>query len=372
MQFTPSDKTPYSSVLKRLMTWTAVFAVSLTIIFTFSKTAHAGLVSFMSALLGSEQASAKTDFVPVSHNSQTIALLQAAANTDPNPDKPSDTIPVDHDEVLSADLAAMNSTTGHDLNTQISSYIIQPDDTLSGIADIFGISVETIKNANNLSGKAIHVGQTLQILPVSGVLYTVKSGDTLLGIVKKYSADLSNTLLYNGLTMSSTLSAGTKLVIPNVKPLTTTTLSIVQRQKVPSFEPLLDNISSWPSDSSFYSCPVSGARLSQGLHGHNGVDLAAPLSTSIRAAAAGIVTVDRVNGLWNGGYGNFIIISHANGTQTLYAHMSGASKNLVSTGDHVTQAQLIGYVGMTGLTTGPHVHFEVRGAQNPFATVTCN
>ena len=69
--------------------------------------------------------------------------------------------------------------------------------------------------------------------------------------------------------------------------------------------------------------------------------------------------VSRNNGAWNGGYGNYVVITHGNGTQTLYAHMSHA---IVSSGETVSAGQTIGYVGMTGLTTGPHVHFEIRGA----------
>jgi murein DD-endopeptidase MepM/ murein hydrolase activator NlpD len=108
--------------------------------------------------------------------------------------------------------------------------------------------------------------------------------------------------------------------------------------------------------------PVSGGRESQGLHGYNAVDLAAPVGTPIYAAAEGTVIVSIMGG-WNGGYGNYVVISHPNGTQTLYAH---AKETLVIPGQHVEQGQLIAKIGMTGKTTGPHVHFEIRGARNPF------
>ena len=68
-------------------------------------------------------------------------------------------------------------------------------------------------------------------------------------------------------------------------------------------------------------------------------------------------------GGWNGGYGSYVVIQHANGVQTLYAHMRAT---VVSSGQHVMQGQVIGYVGATGKATGPHLHFEVRGAANPF------
>ena len=108
--------------------------------------------------------------------------------------------------------------------------------------------------------------------------------------------------------------------------------------------------------------PISGGRKSQGIHGHNGVDLAAPVGTPIMASASGKVIISRTGG-YNGGYGTYVVISHSNGTQTLYAHMSD---NYVTVGESVSQGQTIGEIGMTGRTTGPHIHFEVRGASNPF------
>jgi murein DD-endopeptidase MepM/ murein hydrolase activator NlpD len=98
------------------------------------------------------------------------------------------------------------------------------------------------------------------------------------------------------------------------------------------------------------------------LHGYNGVDIAAPVGTSIFAAAEGTVIVAASSG-WNSGYGNYVVISHPNGTQTVYGH---ASKVMVSVGEHVSKGQLIASVGSTGKSTGPHLHVEVRGAANPF------
>jgi murein DD-endopeptidase MepM/ murein hydrolase activator NlpD len=109
--------------------------------------------------------------------------------------------------------------------------------------------------------------------------------------------------------------------------------------------------------------PINGAVRTQGIHGYNAVDLAAPVGTPIYAAAEGTVIIANSNGAWNGGYGNYVVIKHANGAQTLYAHMSSV---LVSVGESVSQGVQIGAVGMTGKSTGAHLHFEVRGAKNPF------
>jgi murein DD-endopeptidase MepM/ murein hydrolase activator NlpD len=118
-----------------------------------------------------------------------------------------------------------------------------------------------------------------------------------------------------------------------------------------------------PNYDSYYARPIAVAVETQGLHGYNAVDLAGPFGENIQAAAAGQVIVAENSG-WNGGYGEYVVIAHNNGTETLYAHMSAV---LVTEGEEVTQGEVIGHEGETGLATGPHLHFEVRGAHNPFA-----
>ena len=114
--------------------------------------------------------------------------------------------------------------------------------------------------------------------------------------------------------------------------------------------------------SSGFVHPLPGSIRTQGIHGYNGIDFGAPVGTPVRAAAAGSVIVAKGSG-WNGGYGLYVVVKHGNGTQTLYAHMSRLA---VSSGSNVSAGQTIGYVGNTGRSTGSHLHFEVRGARNPF------
>jgi murein DD-endopeptidase MepM/ murein hydrolase activator NlpD len=116
------------------------------------------------------------------------------------------------------------------------------------------------------------------------------------------------------------------------------------------------------SGGGWLSYPAPGAVKTQGIHGYNAVDLAASVGTPIRAAAAGEVIVSKNSG-WNGGYGQYIVIRHSNGAQTLYGHLSA---NSVGVGAYVSQGEVIGLMGNTGKSTGPHLHFEVRGATNPF------
>ena len=110
----------------------------------------------------------------------------------------------------------------------------------------------------------------------------------------------------------------------------------------------------WPSYTTLLTS-YFGNRESPGGIGstnHKGIDIGASYGSSIWAAAAGIVTL----ACWNGGYGNCVIVSHPNGYSTLYAHMSSIA---VTAGQTVSQGQVVGYVGSTGNSTGPHLHFGV-------------
>ncbi len=360
MQLYNSKENQNSKLFKRLITWTIVCVFSFITIFNFSETAHAGLVSFMSSLiLGAEQASASSKSTGRYPNSQNISLLAAAANIDPNPDKSFDTIPVDGGETLIADIAISNATSTDTGNATISTYTVRQGDTLSGVAKMFGVSVNTVLWANDLTGKStLKAGQVLIILPISGIKHVIKSGDTIKGIALKYNADVDDILNYNDLTSSSKLIIGQTILIPNAE---VSTPQPQNNTKLPS-STLIEG-SNWSSLPGYFIRPVLGGVKSQGLHGHNGIDIAAPVGTPLRASASGIVIIAKMNGGWNGGYGNYIVISHPNGTQTLYSHLS---KGIVTVGQSVGQGQTIGYIGMTGLTTGPHVHFEIRGAKNTF------
>ena len=238
----------------------------------------------------------------------------------------------------------------------ISVYVVRKGDTLSDIANMFNVSVNTIIWANNLSGtRDVHPNDVLVILPVSGVERTIVKGDTLKSIAKKYSADANEIAQYNGLDPSESLSIGTKIIIPGGE------ISVPSTSGSKINEPYLGG--SGPVRTGYYSNPIPGGVLTQSIHGWNAIDIGAARGTPIHSAANGTVIVTRNNGAWNGGYGNYVVITHSNGTQTLYSHMT---YTIVSSGQSVLSGQTIGYVGSTGLSTGPHLHFEVRGAANPF------
>ncbi len=313
--------------------------------------------------------------VPMLHDS-SLDLLDAAVNSDPNPAK-------GRGGIATTDGSALIAYTGPDgtiadidrtvSSGRISTYTVRDGDSLSAIADMFDVSMNTILWANNLASKAaVRPGMTLVILPVSGIRHTVASGDTLATLAKRYGSDADEIASFNGFSSTNNLVSGNTVIIPGgelavakpaVKTATKAKAAIAKIKTGGSMGAV--KAAGNTGDGSFsgsFANPAPSGRLSQGVHGWNGVDLSAPQGSAINAAAAGTVIVSRVGG-WNGGYGNYVVIDHGNGVQTLYAHMSTGA---VSVGESVARGQNIGTVGNTGQSTGYHLHFEVRGAKNPF------
>lgn len=288
-------------------------------------------------------------------NSQTMNLLEGFLNINPTS--------IGGSEIAIVDSIALESNRGEGEifmdpgksgTGQISVYIVRQGDTLSEIAEMFGVSTNTIIWANDIKSGSITIGQELVILPISGVRHVVKSGDTLQSVAKKYKADLGDILSYNRLVTNTKVLPGDIIIIPDG------VISAVPSSLARTSGSLTSQ--SYPTYAGYYLRPIFGGRKSQSIHGRNAVDLASPVGTPVMASADGKVIVSRAGG-YNGGYGTYVVVSHANGTQTVYAHMSA---NHVSAGQQVDQGQVIGTIGMTGKTTGPHLHFEIRGARNPF------
>ncbi len=315
------------------------------------------------------KASEGSDTAPIIHDS-SINLLQAAINLDPSPEQPAPELSMSEGSALISS-AGIDGTIEVDHTSSsgsISTYTVREGDSISEIASRNGVSVDTILWANGLTRKsAIKPGTTLVILPVSGVRHTVAKGETLAGIAKKFGADAEDIATYNGIDTGSGLVSGSVLIIPGGE-LTTPVI----KKPVPGKSSAqiktggsMGAVHAVGNTSRVVSLtnPAPAGRISQGIHGWNGIDFAAPSGSPVLAAADGTVIISRMGG-WNGGYGNYIVIDHGDGTQTLYGHLSSDS---VSVGQKVSRGQQIGGVGNTGKSTGYHLHFEVRGAKNPFA-----
>lgn len=239
----------------------------------------------------------------------------------------------------------------------IEEYVVQSGDTLASISTKFNISIDTILWANNLKkNSVIAVGQKLVILPTTGVAYTIKRGDTVSEIAAKFDVSQSELIEFNDLE-DGRLVLGERIIIPGgTLKITATVPGITTPKNVPKS-------STKETTSGYFSRPVNGGRKSQGIHGHNGIDIAGPIGLPILAARAGTVTLVRGGSGWNGGYGNYVVVTHENGIKTLYAHMNTIK---VNQGERVGRGEQVGTLGNTGRSTGPHLHFEVRGAKNPF------
>lgn len=233
-------------------------------------------------------------------------------------------------------------------------YTVQPGDTISEIAEKFGVTSNTLLWENNLSAYSlIRPGDKLSILPTSGIQHKVVSGDTIASIAKKYSVDIDKIIEYNKLGSADDIRIGERIMIPGgKKPYVAPKYTVRSLYQAPPSTPSAPKVVStgkmtWPS-----SC----RRITQYYRwGHSGLDIACGYGKPIYAADSGKIVTAQSG--WNGGYGTYIIIDHGNGKQTLYGHLS---KLYVKVGETVEKGQNIAAEGSTGRSTGAHVHFEVR------------
>jgi len=177
----------------------------------------------------------------------------------------------------------------------------------------------------------------LVILPVPGIYHTVQAGETVSAIAKRYGVAEADILNYplNELTSPEALREGQQLVVAHGH----------QELVRPTPQPSLDSPFAWP---------LVGP-ITQHFSGeHRAIDIGAPYGSPVYAGREGWVIR---SGWARTGYGYTVIIDHGEGLVSLYSHMKG---EWVKVGDWVERGQLIGEVGSTGHSSGPHVHFEVR------------
>lgn len=272
-----------------------------------------------------------------------------------------DNLIINSDGTLSAHSGTMRISTEKEKVTDgiISLYEVKKGDTIDSVAKLFGISKNTIIWANNLTGKTIKEGDTILIFPVTGVEYTVKNNGSLEDLAKKYNADAREIAEYNGIPLDTKLSKGDTIFIPDAEAVIPTSSNTNKKGGTTKTTTKYANASK-----GFFIRPVEGCTKTQNLHGSfsSAVDIGCKIGTTVIAAAGGVV-IKAENSGYNGGYGQVIIISHSNGTQAIYAHLSSVE---VKVGQKISQGEEIGKTGNTGKSTGPHLHFETRGISNPF------
>ena len=238
---------------------------------------------------------------------------------------------------------------------EFSTYTVKSGDNITDISRKFGLSnISTLISVNNIENvRKLWVGQKLKIPSMDGVSYTVAKGDSLASISTRYGISVEDILDVNDMS-SDVIYSGMVLFIPGAK-LDSETLKNALGELW-----ILPLACSYriSSEYGYRADPFTGVRSF-----HTGMDLAVSAGTPIRASMGGKVSTAG----WSNTYGNYVIISHGNGYQTLYAHMQ---KYTVKKGETVNQGQNIGYVGSTGYSTGPHLHFSVYKNSNLVSPLT--
>jgi murein DD-endopeptidase MepM/ murein hydrolase activator NlpD len=261
-------------------------------------------------------------------------------------------------------------------------YLVKSGDSLFGIAGNYGLKPETLLWGNfDVLGDNPHnlqPGQELNIAPVDGTLHEFKEGESLSGIADFFEVSVREIIDWPANLLSPdidlenpTIPPGTLLVIPGGS----RDLVDWAMPKIPRSNPSVASIYGpgacgtvydgpigvgafvWPTSSTY----ISGYPYSPGIH--EAIDIGGAIGNGIFASDAGVVVY---SGFHNGGYGFVIVLDHGNGWQTLYAHLS---EIFVGCGEGVFQGTMIGLMGVSGNSTGPHLHFEmlndVYGRVNP-------
>ena len=266
------------------------------------------------------------------HGVQYNLALYAGLNSQENiSENLSETIPLDLTEIF-----------------EWQNYKVKKGDSVSKIAAAFSISMDAIIASNNITNvRTLREGEMLRIPNMDGIPYTVKNGDSLSGISKSMGVPLEAILDANDL-QSDIINTGMNLFIPGARMnREDLKLALGELFIYPVKGARLSSPFGWRDD------PISGVRRH-----HAALDLSAPQGTPVKAAMEGKVLALG----YNATYGNYIILSHPGSYQTMYAHLNTST---VRKGDSVSQGDLIGTVGTTGYSTGPHLHFAIFKNSRP-------
>ena len=235
-------------------------------------------------------------------------------------------------------------------------YQILGGETLSHIGAKFDVSSLSVLWANpDLKNPDILTpGSNLFIPPRDGMTVSVEKGQSLDGLIKKYSGNFDETLTANGISDPATIFAGQKILVADGRP--AKSVPQIAKKSTGSVKGSKSSSTGPTVPSGTFRWPTSG-NVCQGFRrGHPAIDICAGGSSPPIMASDGGVVVQAAYG-WNYGYGNTVLINHGNGFQTRYAHMRVLN---VSSGQRVSQGQQIGMMGTTGNSRGVHLHFEIH------------
>lgn len=257
--------------------------------------------------------------------------------------------------VLSAsveDASMITDFSDKQFRDSIIDYTVAEGDTVSSIAKKFGVSIDTIRWQNNLKTvDSIKVGQTLEILPITGVSHKVQKGDTIYGIAKEYDADPQSIadFPFNTFVNDETfeLAIGQIVIVPE---------GVKKDDITPGTAPRVKQITPDAGTvvaSGRFAWPTHGVITQKFYWYHPGIDIANPAAPDVLAADSGKVIF---SGWDNTGYGNMVLIDHGNGYKTRYGHMQ---RLYVVVGQTVSRGAALGKMGSTGHSTGTHLHFEI-------------
>lgn len=332
--------------------------------------ANAGFLSFMGDILGSDNAVVSIPTVDPSKNSQTLELLEPSITPDLKNQKDKASVVIVDDQALETKTGPMGpagNLQDYVTSAPVNVYIVKKGDTLKSIAKKFKVPVDAIIYANpDIKREDLdNIGQKLVVFQVKSEFDKAnKPEKDRLAKEKSAKEKAEKAEKVDKLTKANTMES-----TPVVETPVQTVSSVTEANSDSSTEesnnigPVgkIANGFIWPF-------PEGVGRVTQRLHGPNGVDLGAPKGTPIYAIADGTILIADGSG-WNGGYGLYVVENFDDGTQSLYAHMS---KVVAVSGAKVKQGDLIGYVGSTGHSTGPHLHIERRGGVNPFKDLKVN
>jgi len=237
----------------------------------------------------------------------------------------------------------------------IGQYVLSESDSLWSIANFYGLTAEAIAFANGISDPYhLQIGRQIMIPPLEGALYTVAAGDTIDAVAARFKVDPAVIQDYNRLYFEPEHFAPGQLIfiqnaalptlpLPNDEPAQQSS-SVIARPSTPS--------TGARSGGGYLAWPVAGYISQYMWAGHTGVDIAAPYGSGLAASVSGVISQ---NG-WVAVGGLHICVKSGN-LEECYYHMSAAYYGV---GTQVSAGQIIGAIGLTGVTTGPHVHWETK------------